>query len=304
MTLEIRLRRFSFLPGLIQTGNGEPRKAHFLGKKQAAPVEKQDQGQRNDNSPQRGDTGKYRPLGSVTLGEVGDALRHYLPQLVVSPVEGWIARNYFCQVPVLQRTDDQSPVVFGRVKTCFPGDGNVQNVEQMELYFPNSGAEPDLLNIRRNDILAQRPVQSYCVGVKMYLSEAELEDFRRSENIFIEKGFAPLYETGYLDLLDMYEQNHASLLWLNVIGSEWFASIPDSVQPEIRERLRDLADWSTLLVNYHPKRYALRYLSLNDELDFNYGFTRHFLTTPQDTNQVLQKVDGTFGEIFMQAMNH
>jgi hypothetical protein len=302
MTLEIRLRRFSFLPGLIQTGNGEPRKAHFLGKKQASPVEKQDQGQQNENPPQNQNTGKYRSLGSVTLGEVDDALRYYLPQMVPSPVEGWIARNYFCELPVRQRTDDQSPVVFGRVKTCFPGDGNVQNVDQMELYFPNVNARPDLLNIRRTEILLQRPVQSYCVGVRMYLSETEMEDFRRSENIFVEKGFAPLYETGYLDLLDLDEQDHASLLWLNVIGSEWFASIPDSVQPEIRERLRALADMNMLLLNYHPKRYALRYLSLNEELDFTYGFTRHFLVMPQDTNQVLHKVNATFEGIFMQAM--
>jgi hypothetical protein len=302
MTLEIRLRKFSFLPGLIQTGNEEPRKAHFLGKKPATPVEKQDQGQRNDNSPRRQSTGKYRPLGSVTLGEVDDALRHYLPQMVPSPVEGWIARNYFCQFPVLQRTDDQSPVVFGWVKTCFPGDGNIQNIDQMELRFPNAGTAPDLLNIHRSDILGQRPIQSYCVGVKMYLSETEMEDFRRSENIFIEKGFAPLYETGYLDLLDLNEQDQSSLLWLNVIGSEWFASIPDSVQPEIRERLRTLADWNMLVLNYHPQRYALRYYSLNDELEFNYGFTKHFLTTPQDSNQVLQKVDATFEGIFMQAM--
>jgi hypothetical protein len=302
MTLEIRLRRFSFLPGLIQTGNGEPRKAHFLGKKQATPVEKQDQGQGSPNYPQRQETGKYRPLGTITLGEVDDAMRHFLPQMVASPVEGWMARNYFCQLPVRQRSEDQSPVIFGRVKTCFPGDGNIQNVDQMELYFPNLAAGPDLLNIRRTDILGQHLIQSYCVGVKMHLSESEIEDFRRSENIFIEKGFAPLYETGYLDLLELSEQDHASLLWLNVIGSEWFASIPDSVQPEIRERLRDLADWNMLLLNYHPKRHALQYLSLNDELDFNYGFTRHFLTTPQETNQVLQKVDATFGEIFMQAM--
>ena len=88
-----------------------------------------------------------------------------------------------------------------------------------------------------------------------------------------------------------------------MIGSEWFASIPDSVQPEIRERLRDLADWNMLLLNYHPRRYTLHYLSLNEELDFNYGFTRHFLTAPQDTNQVLQKVDQKFAEIFMQAMH-
>ncbi len=303
MTLEIRLRRFFFLPGLIQTGNGEPRRAHFLGKKQATPVEKQDQGQQNQNSPQKQNTGRYRSLGSITLGEVDDALRHYLPQMVPSPVDGWIARNYFCQLPLLQKSDEQTPVVFGRVKTCFPGDGNVHNVDQMEMYFPNAGREPDLLNIRRGDILGQRPMQSYCVGVRMYLSEAEMEDFRRSENIFVEKGFAPLYDTGYLDLLDMNEQDPASQLWLNVIGSEWFAGIPDSVQPEIRDRLRILADWNLLLLNYHPKRYALRYLSLNEELDFNYGYTRYFLTMPQDTNQVLQKVDATFGEIFMQAMD-
>jgi hypothetical protein len=136
----------------------------------------------------------------------------------------------------------------------------------------------------------------------MYLSDAERDDFRRSENIFVERGFAPLYETGYLDLLDLHEQDHGSLLWLNVIGSEWFNSIPDSVQPEIRERLHDLADWNMLLLNYHPKRYALRYPSLNDELDFIYGFTRHFLISPQDTNQVLQIVDQKFGEIFMQGM--
>jgi hypothetical protein len=302
MTLEIRLRRFSFLSDLIQTGNGEPRKAHFLGRKQAAPVEKQDQGQRNDNSPQRQETGKYRPLTSVTLGEVDDALRHFLPQMVPSPTEGWIARNYFCQLPVRQRTEDQSPVVFGRVKTCFPGDGNVQNIDQLEVHFPVAGRGPDLLNIRRSDILGQRLIQSYCVGVKMYLSEAEMDDFARSENIFVEKGYAPLYETGYLDLLDLNEQEHGSLLWLNVIGSEWFASIPDSVQPEIRERLRDLADWGMLLLNYHPGRYALRYLSLNDELEFNYGFTKHYLTTPQDTNQVLHKVNEKFDQIFTRGI--
>jgi hypothetical protein len=302
MTLEIRLRRFSFLPDLIQTGNGESRKAHFLGKKQPSSVEKQDLGQRNDNTPQQEESGKYRSLTSITLGEVDDAIRQYQSQMITSPLDGWIARNYFCQLPVRQRTEEQSPVIFGRVRTCFPGDGNVQNVDQMELYFPTATAGPDLLNIRRSDILGQRPLQSYCVGVRMYLSEAEREDFRRSENIFVEKGFAPLYETGYLDLLNVNEQDLSSLLWLNVIGSEWFATIPDSVQPEIRERLRDLADWNMLLLNYHPRRYIQRYFSLNEELDFNFGFTKHFLMTPQETDQVLRKVDEKFGEIFMQAM--
>jgi hypothetical protein len=233
---------------------------------------------------------------------VSDALEHFIPQRVASPSTGWIARNYFCQLPVRRKSEDQSPVLFGRVKTTFPGDGNVQNIEQMELYFPNIDRGPDLLNIRRNDIHWQNPVQTYCVGVKMYLSEAEMADFSQSENIFVEKGFAPIYETGYLDLLEMNEHNYASILWMNVIGSEWFAGIPDSVQPEIRERIRDLADWGLTILNYHPRRTSLKYLSLNDELDFNYGYTKHFLFTPQDTGQALQKVDEIFGEAFTRGM--
>jgi hypothetical protein len=299
MTLEIRLRRFSFLPAFLQTGNGEPRRAHVLGKNEPQTVGKQDPGRPNDKPPQDQDSGKYRPLTSIGLGEVDDALRSFLPQMVPSPFEGWIARNYFCQLPVKQKTEHQSPVVFGRVRSSYPAEGNVQNIEQMEMYFPNLQREPDLLSIRRNDIQWQQSIQSYCVGVKMYLSEREQADFSRSENIFIEKGFAPIYDTGYLSLLEMTEHEQSSLLWLNVIGSEWFASLPDSVQPEIRQRLRELVGWDKLVLNYHPRRYALRHLPLNDELDFNYGFTRHFLLTPQDTNQVLQKVDETFARIFM-----
>ncbi|HJS20881.1 MAG TPA: hypothetical protein VJ785_19190 [Anaerolineales bacterium] len=303
MTLELGFRRYLRLPDWIQTGNGEPRKAHFLGKKEATPVEKPDQGRNNDNAPQDQDTGKYRKLTSIRMGEVDDAMRYFMSQLVASPAEGWVARNYFCQLPVRQQTEQQSPLVFGRVRTAFPSDGNVHNIKQMEMYFPNAVTSPDLLLVRRSNILLQDPIYSYCVGVKMYLSEAEVADFSQSENIFVEKGFAPIYEDGYIDLLDLNEHNHSSRLWLNVIGSEWFASIPDSVQPEIRERLRDLADWNKVILNYHPRRHSLRYLSLNDELDFNYEFTRHYLLTPQDTNQTLLKLEQIFEGIFIQGMS-
>ena len=297
MTLEIRLRRFPFLPDFIQSGNGEPRWAHFLGKKQPTPVDKPDQSQQNNNPPPS--PGKYRPLPTITLGEVREAMEYYMPQMVPAPMEGWVARNYFCQLPVKKEIREQSPVVFGRVNTCFPGDGNVYNIDQMELHFPIAGAQPDLLNIQHTDIQRQQPIQTYCVGIKMFLSATEMDDFRRSENIFVEKGFAPIYHSDTIDLLDINEQNFFHHLWLNVIGSEWLASHPVSLQSTVRERLRGLADWGLVLLNYHPKRYSLQYPSLNDALDLNYGFTKHFLLTPQDTNQVLQKVDEIFGRIFL-----
>jgi hypothetical protein len=129
-----------------------------------------------------------------------------------------------------------------------------------------------------------------------------MADFAPSENIFVEKGFAPLYQTGYIDLLEVNEQNHSSLLWLHVIGSEWFASIPDSVQAEVRAQLRNLVAWNTRIFNYHPKRHAMRYLPLNEELDFQYGFTEHYLVAPQNTDQTLKKLEESFAEIFMRGL--
>jgi hypothetical protein len=302
MTLETAFRRFTLLPSFIQTGNGEPRKAHYLGKNQATPLErKQDQG-RKDDAPKKPRTGKYRDLAEITLGEVEDVYNYFSDQLIASPAEAWIAKNYFCQLPLKRKGEDRPPVIFGRVKTCYPSDGHVHNVEEMELYFPRQDAAPDLLHVRVDEISFQKPTQSYCVGVKLYVSEEELADFSRSENIFIEKGFAPLYENGYIDLLDMNESNNSALAWLYVIGSGWFASIPDSVQPEIREQLRKLIRGNKVVFNYHPGRYSLQLRSLNEELDFQYGFTEHYLIAPQNTEQTLRKVDESFGQIFMREM--
>jgi hypothetical protein len=194
---------------------------------------------------------------------------------------------------------NRPPTIFGRVKTCYPSDGYISNIEQMELYFPRRDAAPDVIHLSQYDLAPEKPTQSYCVGVKCYVSEEEMADFSQSENIFIEKGFAPLYQTGYLDLLDAKEQNQAALSWLHVVGSGWFASIPDSVQPEIREQLRNMVRWSKVIFNYHPGRYSLRYLTLNEELDFQYGFTEHYLVMPQDTAQVLKIMDEAFERIFM-----
>ncbi len=306
MALETAFRQFLLLPGFIQTGNGESRdKAHWLGNKQStSPQQDQNQHRQDDRPAQQRDRRGYRELSSLTLGEVEEAYNYFKPQLVSSPSEAWIAKNYFCQIPLKRRVEERPPVVFGRIKTCYPSDGHINNIEELEMYFPRQSAAPDLLHIHFDDISLQKPTQSYCAGVKLYVSEEEMADFSRSENIFLEKGFAPLYETGYIDLLDVNEQNQSALPWLYVIGSGWFASIPDSVQPEIREQLRNLVRWQKVIFNYHPRRYSLQVRSLNEELDFQYGFTENYLVAPQDTEQVLRKVEERFGEIFMRGIVH
>ncbi len=310
MSLEIAFRRFTPLPDFIhrtasrvQTGNGEPHKAHWLGHKQSTtPQQDQKPGGHDEHPPQRPDPRGYRDLASITLGEVEDVHSYFGSQLVPAPVEGWIAKNYFCQLPLKGRGHERPPVVFGRVKTIYPSSGHVNNVEVMEMYFPRRNAAPDVLHIHDYDVSLQKPSQSYCVGVKFFVSEEEIGDFSQSENIFIEKGFAPLYETGSVELLDVHEQNQLDLPWLYVIGSGWLASIPESLQPEIREQVRNLVRWNKVVFNYHPRRYALQYRSLNEELDFQYGFSEQYLVAPQNSEQTLKKVDESFGEIFMQGM--
>ena len=314
MTLETAFRRFTLLPrfihtaavrraSLVQNGNEERRGAHWLGNRQPTPPQQDaHQGGHDDRPPPRTDPRGYRELTTLTLGEVDEAYNYYSGQLISSPAEAWIAKNYFCSLPLKDRGDTRPPAVFGRVKTSYPSDGYVDNVGQMELFFPRRAGPPDVLLLHQYDLSMQTPARSYCVGVKFYVSEEEMADFRGAENIFVEKGFAPLYENSFLDLLEVNEQNHAALPWLHVIGSGWFASIPDSMQAEVRQQLRNLVRWNTTMFNYHPRRYSLEYRNLNEELDFQYGFTEHYLIAPQDTAQVLKKVEASFGEIFMQGI--
>jgi hypothetical protein len=310
MTLETAFRPPTLLPrfiqrtaALLQNGNAEGRGAHWLGNRQrTSPQQDANQGGHDDRPPQRTDPRGYRELSSLTLGEVDEAYHFYSGQLISSPAEAWIAKNYFCYLPLKDRGDTRPPAVFGRLKTCYPSDGYVDNIGQMELYFPRRAGPPDVLLLHQYDLSAQTPARSYCVGVKFYVSEEEMADFRGAENIFIEKGYAPLYENSFLDLLEVNEHNHAALPWLHVIGSGWFASIPDSMQAEVRQQLRNLVRWNTTVFNYHSRRYSLQYRNLNEELDLQYGFTEHFLIAPQDTAQVLKKVEEGFGEIFMQGI--
>lgn len=294
------LRPFSLLPGLIQTGNGEPRKAHFLGKDRATSLEgKQDPGGKRDDDPKQPKTGHYRPLDTITIGQVDDVYRYFQNQLIVSPNEAWIAKNYFCSLPLKRKGEVRPSALFGRVKTCFPSEGHVLNVDEMEVHFPRRDGAPDVLHLFSDDIAIQKLVSSYCVGVRCFVSPQEKDDLSLWENSFLSRGFLPVYESDPVHLYEMSAQNHMSFPWLYLIGSEWLAF---SAEGKIRERLRDLVYWNKVVLNYHPKRYSLQYRTLNEELDFNYGFSERFVFTPQSPDQALQKVEAGFGEIFLQAM--
>lgn len=306
MALETLFKRSLFSSLLIQTGNDKPRKPHWIGDRQPAPSQpKSPAGGNFDNHPPaRRDPRGYRDLASLTLGEVQDAFHFFESQLIPSPYESWVAKNYFCMLELIRRRDGRPPVVFGRVKASFPSDGYIHNVQDMELYFPSRNGAPETILIRSDDLLLDpsRPIQNYCVRITFFATEEDIAEFDQNGNSLLDSGFRPEFITGYLDLLDMSQQDHAVYPWLYVVSSRWFASIPESFQPEVRERLKDLLQWNKLIFNYHPENLPSDVRTLNRELGFKYGFTDIVLVEPADPVQTTRIIDSTFERLFQQPI--
>lgn len=316
MTLEITFKRSLFLPHFAQKGDDKTppsgmKRIHWVGDKEPKqPQQDQNQGRnRKENKPDKReipsvrDARGYRELSSIMLGEVSDAHKHFATELLPSPYPAWLATNHFCMLDLRSRSG-RPPAMFGRVKTCYPSDGYLQNIQQMEIYFPQKDRAPDVVLIHADDVIhdPHKPVQSFCLRVKFLASEADVEDFREYENLFLEQGFIPEFDHSYIDLLDVHEQNQTALPWFYIIGSRWFASIPDSVRVEVREQLGKLIRWNRLIYNYHPERLPYEIKSLNRELGYKHGFTEFSLIEPETPVQTAQIVASTFEKIFQQPI--
>jgi hypothetical protein len=314
MTFEIAFRRSLLLPHFAQKGDDKTppsgmKRIHWVGDQgPAQPGQDQNQGgNRKENKPDKRDiqtardTRGYRELSSIMLGEVSDAYKYFASQLMPSPYPAWLATNHFCMID-LRPKRGCPPAMFGRVKTCYPSDGYVQNIQQMEIYFPQRNQAPDVVLLHADEVIhdPHKPPQSYCMRVKVLASPEDIDDFSEFENLFLEQGFLAEYDSSYIDLLDMHEQNQAELPWFYVIGSRWFASIPETVQAEVREQLRNLIHWNKFIFNYHPERLPYEIRSLNRELGYKHGFTEFAFIEPETPSQTAQIVASTFEKMFQQ----
>jgi hypothetical protein len=310
MALETSLQRFSLLALLAQMASDElppsgmKRKLHWVGQKTPAEQKQETGGQQGgDRSKKKSEHG-YRELASITLSEVNEAYKYYAQQLAPSPAPAWIAPYYFCMIHLSPRRHAGPPAIFGRVQTSYPSDGYLQNVQELELRLPGREHAPDLVHLRAHDILntPNRPLQSFCVRVKCFLHPDDLAEFGGHQSLFLQQGYLPEFSHSYLDLLDLNEGNQASAPWLYVMSSLWFASIPVTMQPEIREKLTRLVHWNKLIFNYHPEHLPREVRPLNRELGFKPGFTDIFLIEPENPVQTLEIVSRTFDKLFEQPM--
>jgi len=203
-----------------------------------------------------------------------------------------------------RKRDGRPPMIFGRVKTCYPTDGYINNIQDIELQFPNRQGSPDPILLSIEDVVAppQGVLQSYDVRVKFMASPGDMANFQSFEHLFAEQGFTLDITNNYIDLLHLNEFEKNSLPWFHVVGSRWFASSPDSVQDEVRRGLKSLIGWNKLIFNYHPKWLPPEIRPLNSELDFNYGFSEHYLIAPESPQQTAHSVTVAFNKIFMQPM--
>jgi len=309
MALETSLRRFSLFDQLAHLWDDEPPssgmqpKLHWVGQKTQAEQKQESGGKKSEGRPEKNERG-YRELSSITLSEVNEAYNYYTNQLALSPAPAWIAPNYFCMMHLMPKGEDRPPAIFGRIRTTYPSDGYIQNIQELELHLPGKDHTPDLVHLRSNDILntPNKPLQSFCVRVKFLLHPEDQAEFNGRENLFLQQGYLPEFNSNYIDLLDVNEHNQASLPWLYVIGSRWVASIPVSMQPEILEKLTKLVHWNKLIFNYHPEYLPREIRTLNRELGFKPGYTEIFLIEPENPEQTIQIVSKTFDKLFDQPM--
>ena len=287
MTLEISLRRPFSLPRVFWTDVNKPQQDyHWVGQKRDTEHGQTEKGNQNKESKDNKDKKGYRPLSSISIGEVDDVYRHFEPQLLFAH-ENWIGKNYFCQIP-LKRKRDYPSMVFGRVKTCYPSDGIVDNVEELELYFPKSDGTPDVIHIHKDDISrnSQRQIQSFFVRVQVMATAEEKAELVEAEPLLSLSGLYPEFTSGYLYLLEMTEQDQSVYPWMYVIGSRWFASIPDSLQEEVKGKLKEVVGWGKQIFNYHPEWLPVEVNTLNRMLGYKHGFTQIVLVEPGNASEI------------------
>ena len=293
MTFEISLRPPFSLLRVLRAQNDDARQ-HWVGQKQSASPKKTDQGN-PENDPKRGGNEQgYRSLFDIGLGEVNSAFKRFENQLIHAQ-ENWIGENYFCTIPLKRIRDGRPPMIFGRVTSCFPSDGYAENVEDVELLFPGGNALPDRVRIYKEDIIqfSQQLAQSYYIRVQFKASEEDMADFAGADSLFGVNGFYPEFDNGYYDLLEMNPQNQTAYPWLYVLSSRWFDSIPESIYPEVKAKLKEMLQWGKYIFNYHPDWLPKEVNTLNKVLGFKYEFTPIVLAepaTPRETAAIIQKV--------------
>jgi len=281
---------------------GEPKKAHWVGSRQTSGDQQAGRaGGQQGSPPQPPGPHGYRELASITLGEVQAVLDLFENQLVPSPYPAWITANMFSIFGIQPIEGQYRPAaLFGRVRTAYPGDGYIDNIQVIELLLPRPQAAPDVVLLHGAEIDARRPVQSYGMRVRFLTSPEELEEFKPAERLFLEQGLIPEFSADFLDLLHLREQDRAALPWFYVAGSRWFASIPESVKPEVRESLKKLLAWKKNLFNYHPRNLQPEIRTLNWELELSYAFTEHFLIAPETPVDAVRILASSFEKLLQQ----
>ena len=295
MAIETTFFRSLLQPLFIRRDDKEePRKVRWIGKKEPAPINTG--GNKSVQPPERKTKRGYRNLASITLGEVNDAYKLFADQLVPNANPTWIAPNTFYMIELVQDREDRPPAIFGRVRTCYPSDGHIQNIQEMELHLPRKGDAPDLVHLRAGEITGQ--VQGYLLQVKFHITKEEILDFSGSEIHFIQQGFSQEFIASYLDFLEIDEGDQATFPPLLLISSRWYASAPESLKPEIREKLTRLVSRNKLIFDYHPDHLPAEIRMLNKELGLKAGFSEVFLVEPETPGQTLQIIQRQFGAYF------
>ena len=301
MTLEISLRSpFSLLRVLHaqSESNKSQQDYHWVGHKRDVKQGEASNGDQNQKHQNRKTEQGYRPLSSITLGEVEDAMQLFEHQLLPAH-KNWIGRNCFCKIPLKRKRDGRPPVIFGHVKSCYPCDGQIENIEEIQLTFPLAEDKPDAILVNKSDIsiYSTKPVESYYMRVRFLASAEDMADFAEADPMFMMNGFVLEFGPNLYDILEMTEINQLIYPQLYVVGSRWLASVPESLQEEVHAKLEKMLQWKKQIFNYHPSWLPTEINPLNRIFGYKYGFTETVLTEPGNPQETIYIIQKTFNSM-------
>lgn len=303
MAFELSLRLPFSIPRLFRAHSDEPRHAfHWIGQTRETSEDGTEPGGQRPKPERDAENQGYRPLSSIRLGEVEDAIKVFENQLIPAH-DNWVGKNLFCTIPLKRIRDGRPPAIFGRVNACYPSDGHLENIEDIELLFPRKDRAPDRVILHKEDIsrYSQRAAESYYIRVQFKASTEDKADFDDAGVLFTANGFFPEFDAGYYDLLEMNDQNQSAYPWLYVIGSRWFDAVPDSLHAEVRAKIREMDRWGKRIFNYHPDWLPKEINTLNRVLGFKYEFTPTLFTEPSTPHETAHITAKMFARFFMPA---
>ncbi|MFT3895294.1 MAG: hypothetical protein QM730_27025 [Anaerolineales bacterium] len=243
-------------------------------------------------------------LTEVTDTDVEMAMQFFGPQLRTAWDHNLIKKQRFCTIRLVG--NGGPAVIFGRVSTCYPHDGEIRSIRQMDILFPRLETEPAIVTVTEKDILSDDfgdPPTSYLFRIQILGDAEDGSEFEGKDEDFQKKGFSAELNYEFDDLQSFHIQSDEqkfSMPWVYVISSRWISMLPKDIYAVVFANLKNiLMQRNRIIINYHPDGYS----SLNKVFKLRPGVSPIWFHDADTVDDVLDITEQTFNSLIMRPLS-